>query len=473
MRLRVIVCCAITALAIFPAAAEGAQPLRTGIELPRIGANPGNAESDIAFARVKAAGSTFVRLTLYWNSAEAKPGVYNWWYIDGQVQDALAAGLTPVVTVWKAPSWAEDRSKAPNGQPGTVAPSPARFGEFARAAALHLKGKVRYWAAWNEPNLTFFLAPQWLNDTWWAANHYRKMVNAFSAGIHAADSSNTVIAGETAPFARVTKTYRNPAPLTFMRKVLCLSATNRPACGEAVQANAWSTHPYTNGGPTRQAGAANNVSLGDLPDMRRVLRAGVKYGRIVSGRPVEFWVSEFSWDSYLPDPKAVPTTLHARWVSEALYRAYRSSVTTFIWHQLSDLPYPKFAYQSGLYFCGRASLSDESTCNSSYRVDRPKRSLRAFSFPFVAYAGLGKNRVWGRIPPGSPKQVLIQRKSGARWVTWKSVTANDAGIFTGSWGSSKTSGFLRAKISATNDKSVAFSLRRPADRTFSPFGSGG
>jgi hypothetical protein len=474
MRLRVILCCAITALGIFPVAAEGARPLRTGFELPRIGSA---SESDTAFARVKAAGTTFVRLTLYWNSAEPTHGVYNWSYIDGQVQDALDAGLTPAVTIWKAPSWAEDRTKFPKGQPGTVAPNPAAFGGFARAAALHLKGKVRYWEAWNEPNLTYFLAPQWVNGSWFSAAHYRKMVNAFAAGVRGADSANIVIAGATAPHGKVTATNRNPAPLTFMRALLCLSSTNRPiaGCGEPVQFDAWSTHPYTTGGPTHQASSPNNVSLGDLPDMRRVLSAGIRYGRVASSRPVEFWVGEFSWDSNRPDPAAVPMRLHTRWVAEALHQAYRSGVSTFIWHQLSDLPYPKFVYQSGLYYCGRAGLRDESSCSSSYTVDRPKPSLRAFTFPFVAYAGSGRNRVWGRTPPGAGSTVVVQRKSGWRWIRWKTVTANDTGIFSGSWRSSKTTGFLRATTLVRGRvlKSAAFSLQRPADRSYAPFGSGG
>lgn len=456
---------------IFPAAGSAARPLRTGIELPRINTP---SESDVAFARVKGSGSTFVRLMLYWDSAEPSAGAYDWWRIDDQVQDALDAGLTPVVTIWKAPSWAEDRSKY-SGQPGTVLPNPVRYGLFARAAAAHLKGKVKFWEAWNEPNLTFFFAPQWVNNAWFSPVHYRKMVNAFATNVHAVDPANTVIAGATAPFGRVARTYRNAAPLAFMRGLLCLSSTNQPiaGCGEPVQFDAWSTHPYTAGGPTHEAGAANNVSLGDLPDMRKVLSAGIKYNRIVSTRSVEFWVGEFSWDSNLPDPKAVPTRLHARWVSEALYQAYRARVTTFIWHQLSDLPYPKFAYQSGLYYCGRSTLADESSCASSYTRDTAKPSLRAFKLPFVAYAGRGRNRVWGRIPPAAATRVLIQRKVGARWVTWKKVTANGAGIFSGSWRSSKTTGFLRAKIAGTTTKSVSFALRRPADRVYVPFGSGG
>ena len=77
------------------------------------------------------------------------------------VNGALAAGLTPLVTIWRAPKWAEDRSVY-GGEAGTVDPSPQAFGDFAQAIAKRYP-QVHFWEAWNESNLDHFLTPQVVN----------------------------------------------------------------------------------------------------------------------------------------------------------------------------------------------------------------------------------------------------------------------------------------------------------------------
>ena len=145
-----------------------------------------------------------------------------------------------------------------------------------------------------------------------------------------------------------------------------------------------------------------------------------------------FWVSEFSWDTDGPDPDAVPMKLHARWVSEALYQAWRSGVCFFVWHQLRDRPFPDTQYQSGLYFCGSASTSDDvgSRCADSgfMQHDIVKTApLTSFEFPFVAYAKNGYVKVWGRTKDGASHKVVIQRKLRTGWTKVKTLTADHTG----------------------------------------------
>ena len=52
---------------------------------------------------------------------------------------------------------------------------------------------------------------------------------------------------------------------------------------------------------------------------RRVLNAAIKAHHIASRHAVQFWVTEFSWDSNPPDPCSPPFSLLSRWVPEALY----------------------------------------------------------------------------------------------------------------------------------------------------------
>src|SRR5207248_10179685 len=119
------------------------------------------------------------------------------------------------------------------------------------------------------------------------------------------------------------------APLRFMRALLCMSkgATPRRTCTNRIAFDAWAHHPYTSGGPTHHALRPDDVSLGDLPEMRSLLDAAWRAGSITARHAPQFWVTEFSWDSDPPDPKAVPAQLEARWVAEALYRMWQSRIS--------------------------------------------------------------------------------------------------------------------------------------------------
>ena len=65
---------------------------------------------------------------------------------------------------------------------------PGAFGDFANAVASALLRnfaglpRVRYFQAWNEPNLSVYLTPQYKGKNEVAAGHYRRMLNAFYAG---------------------------------------------------------------------------------------------------------------------------------------------------------------------------------------------------------------------------------------------------------------------------------------------------
>jgi hypothetical protein len=109
----------------------------------------------------------------------------------------------------------------------------------------------------------------------------------------------------------------------------------------------------------------DNISIPDLPQVQRLLGASWAAHHIVAARRPPLWVTEFSWDTKPPDPKAVPVRLQARWVSEGLYRMWSDGVSVVTWFQLQDDPMSKSDFQSGLYFVS----------------GRAKPALRAFRFP--------------------------------------------------------------------------------------------
>jgi hypothetical protein len=140
-------------------------------------------------------------------------------------------------------------------------------------------------------------------------------------------------------------------------------------------------------------------------------------------------------------------------------------VTLFVWHQLRDRPFPSTQYQSGLYFCGSASTSDDAKgrcAQGGYYVhDKPKTgSVISFRFPFVAYAKHGRVKVWGRTADGNSHQVVIERKVRNGWSRVKTLRADHHGIFKTKWHSSDRKHVYRARV-PRGAHSNGFSLNKP------------
>jgi hypothetical protein len=429
-----------------------------------------STDSEQTFKEVGDTGATVVRLILYWQAvapatvppdfaaSDPEDPAYNWQGFDAEVRAATAEGLKPIVDITGAPPWAT----AQQSRGGPYKPSPTKLAAFAKAAARRYGGqvdnlpRVRYWQLWNEPNLAVSLRPQFVGSTLYSPIWYRTMLNAFAASVHSVHSDNLVVAGGTAPFtSRAGKRASwGPGPLLFLRTMLCLSKQLKPTCSQKAHFDVWSTHPYTAGGPSHHANIPDDVSLADLPRMKAVLDAGVSTGHIVSHGKPRFWVTEFSWDTNPPDPNAMPIALQTRWVSEALYTMWKAGVSLVTWFLVKDQPLATSPYQSGLYFRG----------------GKPKPSLRAFRFPFVAFSKAGAIDVWGRTPSSKPGTVVVEQASGGAWKRLGSLKSNSSGIFSGSYRSNaKTS--LRARlVGSTADSSQPYSLIEPPDKSYRPFG---
>jgi hypothetical protein len=464
---------------VVSAAPAGARPLETALVA---GDSFYGSEADLSFAHARSAGTTRIRLELSWReiapSGATKPAGfdaanpfdahYRWGGFDQLVQRAVANGLEPFIGISDAPGWAE---RGTGGRAGTNQPDAVELGLFAEAAARRFSGgftglpRVRVWEVWNEPNASFFLFPQRTNGQPVSPGLYRRMVNEFAAGVKRVSATNLVIAGGLFPFVIDRSTAHAIGPLPFMRSFLCLSKRLRPerGCSERARFDIWSHHPYTSGGPTHRASNPDNVSIRELPLMRKVLRAGVRSKHIIHSAPVRFWVTEFSWDTNPPDPKGVPVELHARWVSEALYRMWRAGVSLVTWFQLRDSaaqgrPHSD-VFESGLYYL----------CDGGVGCDQPKISFEAFRFPLVAFRSGRYASVWGRTPGGRPGSVIVDQQRGRRWRAVGAFRAGVDGIFEGRV-RRRGGGPLRARLYRENEYSIPFSLVRPADLPVNPFG---
>ena len=421
-----------------------------------------SGERTTAFALTRAAGATYARLTVNWRaiapavrpdgfvaSDPASPG-YSWTDLDTTVQAAESSGLNPILDITSTPTWAY--AKRPSG-PNAGTPKTKALGAFATAIATHYNGTqgppAHVFQVWNEPNLTLDLSPV-------SASGYRGMVNAVADAVHAVDPTNLVVAGGLEPVGhpkvKGRKWYSVP-PLGFMRSLLCLSKGPHPhaTCQEAAHFDIWSHHPYTHGGPFGHAKLPGDVMLGDLPKMTALLRAGVRVHHIVSSYPVQFWATEFGWDTNPPRPNAASLSLSGRWTAESLHQMWLYGITLVTWFLLEDHASPS-PFQSGLYFLS-PSLQDA----------QPKPLLTAFRFPFVAYLKRGTVRVWGRDATSDQQDVTIEQRHGKQgsWQAVAVIASNQYGIFRASMKlNASANDWLRATVLGSG-RSLPFSLTQP------------
>lgn len=466
-----------------PSFAGAIRPFETGVTTP-----DAEQSEQLGYDRIKGAGASFTRVIISW--AAVAPDVqpetwdptdpedpnYDWTEYDAAIQRASNAGLNVLASIFRAPSWAE-RCRA--DEPGICNPDPDMFADFTEAAARRYSGqiadlpKVRFWKAWNEPNLFLFFLPQFKNGKKVSPDLYRTMLNKFAARVKAVDPNNQVVGGGLAPLQRP----GGLGPLDFTRRVLCLKGRKKPVpqggCSGKARFDAWANNPYTTGGPKHESAGPDDVSLGDLPEVTKIMKAARKYGKVTSNRTPSVWVTEFSWDSKGPDPGAVPMKTLKRWVPEALFGAWKAGVTRFSWLSLRDwarpkgLPYSE-TVESGLYFRGR-----------NIAADKPKPILRAFRFPFVAHRRKSGLKIWGRTPASVSAKVVIKYRKKGGWRKVATLRAAGNGVFSKFVRTSlgkKNRGSVRAEVrggkakTLGQAKSLPFQLKPIKDYYQPPFG---
>jgi hypothetical protein len=441
---------------------------------------PSGPEADRTLAHVRALGAQFLRLTFSWRAVAPTtppPGfepanpddpAYHWDAVDRVIAATVARGLTPVIGIDEPPAWGQ----SPPGA-GEDRPDPSQLALFAHAFAARYDGSrpglswIRYWEVWNEPNASYFLQPQIQENRIVSVDTYRTMLNDYAAAVHGVRSDDFVIGGALFPNGLLRPTETAIAPLEFARGLFCLSAGPRPhkTCNTQVDIDAVSVHPYTSGGPSTLPANPDNVWIANLGSLTSLVGAAQRLGTLVSAQPAQVWITEFSWASNPPLPKAVPTQLEQRWVAETLYRSWRAGISVFNWYSLRDEQLATPPEQEGLYF----------ECPQGVYCDKPKPAAAAFRFPFVAFTS-AKNRVliWGRTPVGMPGRVQIQWLQGGRWRSLATLRTDGDGIFTARpflpRGANPKSALLRA-VQSGGSASPSFSLHRTPNILVTPFGT--
>ena len=389
MRRALTIACAAAVLVTGSTAttASGAPGLKVGIaDDAWLEFGPGTLEERAA--RLKELGAQITRVTLDWRTIQASRDAYAWERPDGLLEALRTAGVTPVVSIWGTPAWANG-GKGPNVAPTAA----ATFATFARAAAQRYPW-VRHWIVWNEPNQRRWLTPPS------PLTYVTKLLNPAAAAIKAVIPRAMVAGGSTAPRG----SRGGLSPVEFIRGM--------DKAGARLDAVAHHPHPLSPG-ETPRTGGCKACSTITLATLERLLDETRK----AFGPRTRVWLSEVGFQTNPPDRiLGVTWARQARSVAEAQYRAYAASrVDLLIQYLVRDEP-RLAAWQSGL----------ETT------TGKPKPSTTSFVLPLVQISRTGTaTKLWGQVRLGQgPRRYVVERREGGGWRAAASGTTSSRGYFT-------------------------------------------
>ena len=374
----------------------------------------GGPAADQAVAAWEADGVDVVRIFVQWDAASPSPsakkrpaGAYDFARVDAAVDRVHAAGMEPLLTLTgPGPVWAmQDPSRGSR----RYRPSPARYAEFARDAVAHFRGRVHRYILWNEPNLSFWLAPQYA-----APAMYRNLVNAAVPAIRSVDPSAQLLVGALAPRSQ---------PLSFLRSMGCVDARYRRvrtgACRtfHPITATALAYHPHSvTYSPLQPFPGSNDANLASLGRLESVLDRLRNAGRLRIGGGL--WLDEYGYQTNPPDPfLGVSPARQDSWLQEAAYLTWRNPrvklLTQYVWQDEPAAAGSAYSgWQSGL----------------RYANGRAKPALAHFPVPFFLDAS--RSLLWGQVRPGGAHPVLVQRRTrGGSWTTVARVGTDSRGYW--------------------------------------------
>jgi hypothetical protein len=388
---------------------------------------------DTWFDRAVSSKAGIIRISVNWrtmvgSSPPATPTnpadpAYSFGNLDAAVRDARQRGLEVMLTVYGAPTWAEGKNRPSNVEAGAWKPNPTRLQQFAQALARRYSGtflglpRVKFFEAWTEPNLKQYLAPQWKKKKPKSPARYRRMLNAFFAGVNAAQPSAKVVGGATAPFGDPPGAVRM-RPISFLRNMFCLDKQLKAnKCGAKPHLDVLSHHPinfFTN--PHRKPINKNDAPVANFKAVKRVMKAAERTNHVrPKGKNHPLWATEILWYSDPPTRFGVPVKTQAKWLEDALYLLWKQGASVAINFEIRDLKYdprkPRLPY-SGVFF----------------HNGKKKPAYRAFRFPFVTHRKSKKKiSAWGKAPKAG--KLKIQRKKNGKWRTKEKLRVRNGQVF--------------------------------------------
>jgi polysaccharide biosynthesis protein PslG len=437
----VLVLLALGAMALpKPAAAlPGPSSLTLGLADDQLFASGSAALAGPWLQRAQAIGSSFVRIGALWaeiapfhlpphfDASDPRAAGYNWQNLDAAIRLAESHGQQVVILVHDAPTWAEGAHIPVGVDAGTWYPSASRYAAFAHALATRYSGhfkvgsttlpRVRYFQAWNEPNLPNYIMPQFLQTSGGAFIAespiiYRSLLNAFYGAVKQVQPDSVVLSAGTAPYGDPPDQGQGRMyPVTFLDGLFCLSSALAPLpCPSPPHFDVLDHHPYSNT-PLAGAKVPSNIGVPNLNRVYRILHAAERAGHVMPHGSKPLWITEIDWTAIPPTAPVLAT--QARNLALGMYVLWRQGISHVFWFQLRD-PTGKlntFA-DAGLFFGG----------------GQAKPAAAAYHFPFATIRIRKKFLImWGRAP--APGAVVIERNVGRTWKPVLHLRTTRGGIF--------------------------------------------
>lgn len=252
------------------------------------------------------AGLNTVRLDVSWAMVQPHDATgYDPWgvgFVDRVVAMCTTRGLTPLITLWLTPAWAN------GGRGERVLPDdPADYARAARWIARRYAGRVLGWEVWNEPNSADFLVGA-------DPAAYAGLLRAAYPAFHAGDPGTPVVFGglQYNDDEWITRAY---------------------AAGAGGHFDVLATHPYP-GVADQSAHTPDDGTRWTLTHAAVVRRVMAAHGD--GDKPL--WFTEFGWSTHANPPG---TPHWARGVSEATQAAYLVGALDLI---QATMPYVERVY---------------------------------------------------------------------------------------------------------------------------------
>jgi hypothetical protein len=395
--------------------------------------------SDHELKLTESVNADIIRVNMYWslvapnqpaNPRDPSDPAYNWGEFDRAISGASAHGFDVDLTVTAAPSWAEgpNRPSFEEAPPGSWRPDAAAFGDFAHAVAERYSGSfaangttlpaVKYFEAWNEPNLNTYISPQWDGNTNVASDIFESLLNNFYDEVKAVNPNAKIVSGGTAPYGDPPGGPNRTRPARFYRELLCLTEKLKkgtcPNGGVAPKFDIIAHHPINReDAPTEHADNVDDVEIADFSELTKELRKAEKYGTPATPGKHDIWANEVWWQTNPPDrDEGVSYKTHARWMEQGLYLLWKQGASNVSFLQFRDAKYTP----------GEFTLASYQTGVYTYDGKR-KPSADAVAFPFVTDKK-GKGHIaWGKAPASGKLTIEADEGKGYKKVASFNVKA--------------------------------------------------
>ena len=368
-------------------------------------------------AQLGSMGVRALRVTLYWRDVapypnhrqrpsfdQANPKAYHWGSYDTLIAEAVALHWTVLLTVsGPVPNWA-----TPHGEDRYSYPSDSDFRQFMQAVGRRYGSQVKLFSIWNEPNQPGFLRPQYVHGALASPGIYRGLFLAGYDGLRASGhfAGMTVLAGETSAVG--IRAIGVPAPLAFLRSLLCLNTGYKPVghCAR-LPAGGWAQHPYANSRGPFGTPPPDAVTIGTLGRLVSALDRAAAAGAVRPGLRV--YITEFGVQSYPNPVVGVPLARQAEFDAIGERIAWSNPrVASFSQYLLRDdrpVGGRVVGFQSGL-----------ETYNGHH-----KPLYDGFRLPFTVTRTPGGVSLWGLVRPSATPTSLTVQYSSDRGRSWHAL----------------------------------------------------